>query len=261
MVRKLMKHELFALFRVLVWWMGAALLLSVLVRLSYELIFLPNFSEQNAAFGGFTFLCLAWIFALFALAFASVFVSAAQFFRSLFTGEGYMTFSLPVTATQLLLSKLFSAMIAFLSCMAAIVVSIFIVVPMQSYEAGTAGFGLFPELLGDLIGSFLRDPLTMTEKIFTLLLSVPAGILYFDLISSISQLFTKRRILVFVLFLFGVSFALSYVYALIFEPLIMLSNLSGHLFAWVKIALLAAFDVGAFFVIRFILTHKVNLVV
>lgn len=261
MVKKLMKHELFALFRVLVWWIGAVLLLSVLVRLSFEVVLRPNVSEHSAAFGGFTFLFFAWIAAILALAFASIFVSAARFFRSLFTGEGYMTFSLPVSATQLLLSKLLSAFLAYLSCIAAIVLSIFIVIPMQSNGGVATEYGIFSVIFGDLIDSFSYDPLGMTEKILFVVVSVPAGILYCDLISSISQLFTKRRGLVFVLMLFGISFALSYFYALIFEPLIMLSNANGHLLSWIEIALCAGFDVAAFFVIRFILMHKVNLVV
>lgn len=258
MVKKLMKHELMALFRVLVWWIGAVLLLSVLVRLSYELIFIP-LSDAPYFNESFIFLLFfAWAAAIFVLAFASIFVSAARFFRSLFTGEGYMTFSLPVSATQLLLSKLLSAFIAFLACMAAIVLSIFIAFPMRGL---TGDIEIIPTLFEDLISSYLHDPLGMTERIVFLIVSVPAGILYCDLISSISQLFTKRRGLVFVLMLFGISFALSYLYALIFEPLIMLMNASGHLLSWIEIGLCAAFDVAAFFVIRFILMHKVNLVV
>ena len=258
MVRKLMKHELLALFRILAWWIGAVLLLSVLVRLSYELIFIPL--SDGAYFNGtFVFLLFfLWIGTLFALAFAAVLVSATRFFRSLFTGEGYMTFSLPVTPTQLLVSKLLSAFIAFMACMMAIVLGIFIAIPVRGL---TRDIEIIPTLFEDLFSSYLYDPLSMTEKILFVVVSIPAGILYCDLISSIAQLFTKRRILAFILILFGVSFVLSYLYALLIEPLIMLSNMSAHLIAWIQIGVYLLFDVAAFFVIRFILTHKVNLVV
>lgn len=258
MVGKLMKHELLALFRILVWWIGAVLLLSVLMRLSYELIFIP-LADGPYFNGTFVFLLFfLWIFSLFALAFAAIFVSVARFFRSLFTREGYLTFSLPVTPTQLLVSKLLSAWIAYMACLAAIVLGIFIGVPMRGL---TGNVEIISTLFSDIFASYLNDPLGMTERILFAVVSVPAGILYCDLVCCIAQLFTKRRILAFILILFGVSFAFSYLYALIVEPLIMLSNASAHLIAWIQIGVCLAFDVGAFFVIRFILTRKVNLVV
>ena len=113
MVAKLIKHELYRISRVAAIPAAAMLALAIIFRIS-----LINYSGEVALpviigiFYGVavlgTLLVCAW-------------VGISRFYTTLFTREGYMTLSLPVTADQLIVSKLLSSIVAvicgFMVCM------------------------------------------------------------------------------------------------------------------------------------------------
>lgn len=259
MVKKLLKHELFALFRILVWFMGAVVLLGILARIAYSL---APYSETPTTYGASSFLAVfflmyMYIMASVALSFAAVAVSLVRYFRSLFTGEGYLTFSLPATPTQLLIAKFLGAFIATVACLATVVISAFIALPISGWGL----LDLIPDLFAVIGAYFSSEPLVAIEIVLLIILLIPSGLLYLYLVASIGQLFTKGRIPITIALYYGCSFALSFFFTLFFLPIIEIAATSVHLVMWLVILFAAAFDVGSFFIIRYILSHKVNLVV
>lgn len=257
MVKKLIKHELIALFRTLVWLMGAVLLLGVLARICLEL----GVSKSTEDFSlSVVFVMIFWVFSVMALLFSAVVLSVARYFQSLFTGEGYLTFSLPVTPTQLLVGKFLSALIASVACFVVIVLSILVAIPSYLWTSifETNVFGTLFSYLGSLLSS---DPLSVLEFVLMGIASIPAGLLYLYLVASIGQLFTKGRVAITIVLYYGVSFVLSFVLNLL--PMSLMDALVAvpHLMPWLEIIALIGFDIGSFFIIRYILLHKVNLVV
>lgn len=258
MVRKLLKHELFALFRILVWFMGAVLLLGVLARIADALM--PSDIQNTYGAGAFFAMSLVIVMhnsAVLALCFAAVLLSLVRFFRSLFTGEGYLTFSLPATPTQLLIAKFLGAFIATAACLVTAFVSELIAMPISDW----ALFQLLPDLFALMGAYFSSEPLVAVEIVLLIIALIPSELLYLYLVASIGQLFTKGRIPITIALYYGISFALSFFFTIFFLPMIELAFVSVHLVMWLLIAIVAGFDVGSFFFIRFILTRKVNLVV
>lgn len=261
MVKKLMKHELIALFRILVWIMAAVILLGILARIGFETTKFTGDNIKNGfgigaalSTGLITF---AWATGLMALFYVAVILSLVRFFRSLFTGEGYLTFSLPATPTQLLVAKFLSALIATAACVAVAIISIAIALPANAWNT-------LIERICDLWGIFgeylASDPLIAIELVLMNLAALPSGLLYLYLIASIGQLFTKGRVGITVALYFGVSEVLGVLFSLFIVPIIM-TGISAHGFLWAMIIVLVGFDVGSFFLIRYILMRKVNLVV
>ena len=259
MVKKLLKHELFALFRTLAWFMGAVLLLAVLARIANALT--PSDIGSSYGLGttfAMTFVFIMYIWGVIALCGAAVAVSLVRYFRSLFTGEGYLTFSLPASPTQLLVAKFLGAIIASVACVLTAFVSTFIAMPFSVW-AGI--FEILPNIFAAIGAAFSSEPLVAIEVVILMILLIPSGLLYLYLVASIGQLFTKGRIPITIALYYGLSFVFSFVFTLFFLPIIEAAATSVHLIMWMLILIAAAFDVGSFFFIRFILSHKVNLVV
>ena len=173
-----------------------------------------------------------------------------------------MTFSLPVSATQLLMSKLISAIVAMF---------IGVVVFVLSCTIIFSGFGgaLWEEVVDNvsqilnLYGSLLSsDPLLIVEFILLLIVQIPMSLLFFFLIESLGQMFTNHR----KGYTFGIAIAaivvISLLSSLCLEPILeLLAKANTHLVSWIQIIVYAGLDVGFFFATRYILTHKLNLVV
>lgn len=261
MVGKLMKYELKALYRVLLWFILAVVLLSGVTRIILEAALLGEGAEEGWNVGYFLssfFSTSLWYLAVFALSVAGMIVCVVRYFRSLFTGEGYMTFSLPVTPTQLLLAKFFSALIVTLTCYAAIALSFFIAMPMDRVQQFWSDLsGALPQIFDALAA----EPLFAFELVLLAIVCIPTSFLYLFLIAGIGQLFTKGRVIITIALYYGSSTALSTAFSMLLFPMIEFGAHSGHLLMWLFIIGILAFDVAAFFVTRYLLSRKVNLVV
>lgn len=259
MVRKLIKHELYALYRWVLGCMAAVLLLGVLARIVGEVLDANVTENVNI---GLSMLAQTvsefWTISLLLLIAAGTFVSAARFYKSLFTGEGYLTFSLPLTPAQLLLGKFLAALIVNLSCYAVAGLSLVIGMRASAWPGALEWADMAFHSLWIILAS---DPIVFLELALLFIGLLPTGLLYLYLVTCIGQLFTKGRIAVTVCLFYGSGFALGVLFALLFVPIMLLANISPHLVVWLFILAVYAFDAGSFFLIRFILMHKVNLVV
>lgn len=258
MVIKLMKHELRALFRVLLYLGIADLVVSAIGALL--------FYTSPEGFVG-VFLIIIGIYFSLIVACVAVIWSIRQFYSSMFTGEGYMTFSLPVTPMQMLWAKLLSALIATffgtLICIASCAMSIgsiFAATDPEVIDQISQVFGQYWAVLEQLMAS---DPLYFVEIALLIIVSIPMSMLFFYSVICVGQLFTKGRK--------GITFAIGIGMLFIVLPLLSnycldpilnaAANVSVHLSMWINILLDVGLEVGMFFLIRYIMLHRVNLIV
>lgn len=260
MVGKLLKHELYALFRVLVFFAAAVLLFAVTGRI---LIFIvasqSNGSEVADAF--LIIIVLFYMFAIFALVFGAYALGVNRFYKTLFTGEGYMTLSLPATPVQLIVGKLLSSLIAVFAAFAVSVLSmlIFLVgwnidVMQMIYQT----LGALGETISQLIS---LDPLSFFENLLGYILEIPMFLLIVFAVISVGQLFNSHRKPITFAILIGVFFVYDIISTALMPQFMNLETyVSVHLANWIKILIYAAIDAGSFFLIRYIIKNKVNLI-
>ena len=266
MVRTLMKHELFALFRVLVFFMAAVLIFAVLGRLMISI----NIANTEASGGNPTqvmltvLLIMFYIFAIYALIFAAWALGVSRFYKTLFTGEGYMTLSLPATPMQLVWAKLLSALIAMFA--ASIVSVLSLVVFLVGWDAAIMQeigemFGELAQGIGEIVS---MEPILFAEFGLLAIVSIPMTMLVCYAILSIGQLASSHRVLLSAGIAIGVYTVFSIFSNVVMTPVFIMSvgapapNL--HVIAWTYIIACTAVDIGCFFLIRYILKNKVNLI-
>lgn len=248
-----MKHELRALFRVLLYLGVVVLVLACVARL---LLLADPEGFFGIMLGGIA------IYMSVIVCFAAFITSITQFSRSFFTGEGYMTFSLPATPSQLIGAKLLSAIIASLFGVVVAILASAIFMLGLGGDVWAEISSAFGELGGMINSYFSSDPLLAVELILIVLSGIPMTLLFVYLIISVGQLFTKARKGITFGIAIGAIVVLSILQQYCCTPILNAAEtVSPHLSAWIEIVVNVALDVGMFFLIRYILTHKVNLIV
>ena len=113
MLRKLLKYDMKAVFRV--WWILAVSVLGVSIAGSFVMRFLFEHEDRmqdSALFmTGFSLFMVAAIFFIIASAIVTWLLIYLRFYRNLFTDEGYLTFTLPVSRGTLFAAKTANAVI------------------------------------------------------------------------------------------------------------------------------------------------------
>lgn len=256
MVGKLIKYELIRIARIAAVPAMAMVVLSIALRVS-----IIDISDSNILFPVFL---IFYAIAAVATLVVCVWVGIVRFYRTLFTGEGYMTFSLPVTCDQIIISKLLSAIIAVACGGLVCSLSLLIVSVGQSVSPQAIFESIVTTLEGYLRGLYIiyveGGALSVAENIILSIALIPESFLLFYLVMSIAQLANKNRVLIAVALYFGGALAVS-----IFSSLAgvriaeLLIGLSPHVYAWVQIAFIVAVDIGCYLVVRHIIKNKVNL--
>lgn len=251
MVGKLLKHDLVALFRLLIYTGCFALAFAVISRI---------LMATDSGFWIFMMLLSVW--ASVALIFIASIGSLVRFYKSLFTGEGYMTFSLPVSVTKLLISKLLSAFIASLAGVLVFVACLLILLsglPAEEFQIVLEALGNVFNELGIMLS---YDPLITIEIVLIVIVSIPMGLLQYYLCLSIGQLFSKHRVGWSVGIIIASNIVLNILFSYCLLPIVdAFGEINPHLSMWTFIIVFAGLDVGYFFLIRYLLSHKLNLLV
>lgn len=129
MVKKLMKYELKALFSglwiALIILAGMTLLISIL--LSVNGAKLMDTMEFGDVIGIIILLFILYLSSLVASVIVPISIAGSRYYNNFFKGEGYLTFSLPVTAEEHILAKHLSGMIATAIGVVGALISVFIV--------------------------------------------------------------------------------------------------------------------------------------
>ena len=141
-----------------------------------------------------------------------------HFYRSMYTDEGYLLHTLPVTKNQILVSKILVSTIWVFLVYIGMILSIFIfLLVLVSVTTGENMFTVMRELM-EILGEFkdlfdllfgdLEITWTVVASIINLLLGVPMAVIIMFGAVSLGQLFSKHRVLMAIL---------SYVCILIFR--------------------------------------------
>lgn len=268
MVKKLFKHEFLSYARVMS--IVYVILLTMATANRVIQIFETDTIAYNiiSVFSGITY--GVSVAAAFGFSFV---LGIIRFYRNLFTCEGYLSFTLPVTARQHISVKVITAVSMNILTVVVVLLSGCIVAAGEMLKEIIIAARYILNNLYDLVGGHM---ITVGLEFILLILiaSFSSVMLYYTFI-SIGQLFKKNRILAAV----GVYFAyyvLTQIVSTVITIAISILGETGaldqmgiwitehlataiHLGMWGMIVLTALFAAVEFFVIKRIITRKLNL--
>lgn len=270
MVRKLLKHEMNAFTRSMLPMEVILLGIAVLTR------FIQIFETESSAYNIVrTSAIIAFVISIVVCLIMSVAVSIRRFYTNMFTSEGYLTMTLPVTAEQHIFAKLLVSIASLLITLLTVTVSVCIAtlgdVLAEVCKAVGYIFGEWYDALGGhLIGYIF-------EIILLALVAMASQYLLFYACISIGQTARKNRVLA----AFGVYFAYYIVTQILGTILIIvvaanpqwLSDMARSMFEWAEKHQFAAFHIlflgitafnavmsGLWFLVsRYIIKNRLNL--
>lgn len=188
MLGKLFKHEMRATTRMYLPLFG---LLAVLTALN-KLMGMLNSSNGASVYGGI--IMLAYVLSVIAIPVAVVLFTVQRFYKNLLCDEGYLMFTLPVRSEQLILSKLFSALIWCATSGLFAAVSILVTVMSK------ANWQALPGMLRDL-AEVMRTQLDINfwvfafEFVLAAILSLCVWVLIVYCSMALGQQFSKNKLL------------------------------------------------------------------
>jgi len=268
MVKKLFKHEFLFYARVMTLVYGILLTIAAASRV------IQIFENDSVAytivivFSGITY----GISVLVAFGFSFV-MGILRFYRNLFTGEGYLTFTLPVTPRQHIAVKAVTAVSMNIITVVMVLISFSIITAGEMLkEIGIALRYIMNELFRLAGGQIAVIGL---EFVLLLLVAAFTGIMLYYTFIAIGQLFRKNRVLAavgayFVYYI--ITQIISTVLTIGFSALTLSGTVEQiglwaaahpyqtiHIVMWGLIVLEAIFAAVEFLVIKWVITKKLNL--
>ena len=268
MVKKLIKYDFASYMRLI---LPVQLILIGIAALSRIVqIFEP--SEYSVAYNiVFTSSIVLYSIAIVSAALITVIVAMVRFYQGMYTNEGYLSHTLPVTPSQHIFSKLTVSLVFEIMTFLAILVSgCVITFGDVNIELFKALFFLIRKFYTALGG---HEIAYFFEFIIALIIAAAAKILKLYFCISVGQLAAKKKVLL----AFGVYFGL-YVVSQIIGTLIIIFSVvneefiesiaewivdnpipSAHIFACSVIVISAALGLVYYLVTRYIMSKKLNL--
>lgn len=196
MVKKLFKHEFLAWLRIMPIIYGITLVIAAMLRII--VIFENDSTYYGIVFGSAIFM---FVVALIATIAASTVFSIRRFYKNMFTGEGYLTHTLPVTPANHLWVKVITA-VSFnvASLLVCLLAGIIATAGEVFAEICNAAAYLLKEIPQDYVGHLAG---WVSEYIVLLLVAMLNSHLFFYVCICIGQLFRKNRALAAVGVYFG----------------------------------------------------------
>lgn len=187
MLKKLYKHEFYSLLRSLLPIYAALIGFAVLSRLS----FLVDF--KNSVFSFFRGLSTTfYVFAIIAVFIVGLVIVVTRFYKNLLSHEGYLTFTLPFTATQHIVCKLICGTIVMIIDFIMVICSLLILgagteVLSEIFEVLRKSFGVLTDYVttGQLVAIIL-------EIAVLILISPIQSLLMFYAAISLGQQFKNK---------------------------------------------------------------------
>lgn len=264
MVKKLLKHEIYALWRLMVPIWCVLFGVAVLGR------FVRLFEQETVAYsiinGSAVFFYVVSLVACIACPFV---FAITRFYRNLFTGEGYLTLTLPVTTHQHIFAKLTASIVTGAVTLVAAAVSVILVTLGDlTVEIGKA-VGYLLKLCAREWGGHL--PMYAVEGLIAVIAVVVTETLLIYACICIGQQSKKNRVLAAVGAYFGVyvvkqvlgTILLLIGSAIDWEPLwIWVSEhpfATVHLAMWGGIAIEGVLCVGFYWLSHRLITRRLNL--
>lgn len=188
MVKKLFKHEMTAYYRAMLPMQFILLGIAVLTRL-------VQFFESDKTVYGIIFgsAVTAYVVAVIVCLIMTFVVGITRFYRNLFTGEGYLSFTLPVTTRAHILTKLAVSVIFTVFSLIAVLVSFALVTMGDAFAEIVKACAYITRSTYNSIGTHLI--FYVIEAIVLALLAVASSYLLVYGCISLGQTAKKNRIL------------------------------------------------------------------
>lgn len=278
MLGKLFRYDMKALFRMMLPLtlsvLGTTLAGTVAVRILVEMS--KNSHRMDNPFTGLFMasmgmLVFAAVMALVAYAVIAAVFIFYRYYKNLFTDEGYLTFTLPVSPGQILFSKsvagILWSLIAFVVIVFCSVVMLFVGGGIDPSDVLDAITGIFRSLWGYM---GLDSVLLAMESILGMLLSLVSSLLLCYLSITLGSTVVRRhKVMASIGIYLGIRVGLSIVSSIIqlLPSMYMASTAVGmdntnwmlHLTFGMNLLISAGVAVGSYFASRSILTHRLNL--
>ncbi len=259
MVKKLIKHEFASYLKVTL--VIDAILLSVALITRILQFFESDSNIYNILFGSSV---VAFVIAIIASMILTLILIIARFYKNLFTNEGYLTLTLPVTHSKHILTKLLCAVTYMLMNVVAIIVSIMVATAGEvCAEIFKAIFYLLKRYFEAVGGN---ATLYIIEVVLVVLVSLASNVLLFYACIAIGQMSKKSRVAKAVL-VYYIYYIICQVFGTI---LIAILDQNSQIFAaigkfafdhpygFVHILLLSVLVIeGALGVLYFFITHRI----
>lgn len=266
MVRKLIKYDFASYQRLLLPVQLILLGIAVLNR------FIQLFEDGGSTVYNiiFTSSVVLYVIAIIVCLVLTTIVAVVRFYQGMYSNEGYLSHTLPVTPTQHILSKLIVSMLFVLGSLCAVFVSACIATLGElNIELFKAGFFLLKRF-DSFVGGYAF--LYAIEAVLMLLSYTVMGLLMLYFCISVGQLAKKKKILL----AFGVFFALYVLWQIVGTILIIivstnsavrewLSSLMRHATVFLHVSLCGSFilftvlSIIFFACTRYIMSKKLNL--
>lgn len=277
MLMKLFKYDMKFSYRIMTFMYIIALALSVFFS---GTLILSQKLEYISIFSVISF--LPYMFSLLAVTLSGFLVVAVRVYKNLYTDEGYLTFTLPVTSAQIIWSKVL--LYIFWQIAGALVLLLSVALPIAAV-AHLEGVGSdivgIAELATDYFGFWLRNMFGLDKWNFAIfilmlafssivaLISTPISIVFSF---SVGQLASRYRILLTFVAYYTYNLVMNTLMSIVVEPflsenatLVPTTNFTFDMTAFLSASLASVFIdiiivVIIFVISRNIMTKKLNLI-
>lgn len=268
MVKKLFKHEFLSLMRLLLPVYAILIGESILGRI------MQIFESDSIVYITITvFSAIVYFISISAVFMLTTVFCVVRFYKNMFTGEGYLTFTLPVTPTQHIMVKTLTAMAFQVFSALSVIISLSILTMGDaSNEIIKAAVYLY-KMIDPSITPHLW--LYALEIIILMILAGGVGIMLFYTCITIGQTFNKNRILGAVGVYFGYQVAmqiLSSIFSIMLSVFVseevsktVARFIEAHIKGFIHSAICGSILLSAllgmvyFIIIKAIITKKLNL--
>lgn len=208
-------------------------------------------------------LIVAGVMAVAVCAAASIFVVIWRFYKSRFTDEGYLTFTLPVNSHQLLLSSIlnsiFGVLLVILACFAAVGLAfalVFLAFPRDFIWADV--WTSWESIRQQLWESFVKNADQFALAAFSGITGAVSQLLSLMLAVTIGSLIAKKhKILAAVGVYYGIGLVESFLYSSIF--LAAAAGQSANLLLGLPGVVALILAVGSYFLMYWLTSKRLNL--
>lgn len=209
------------------------------------------------------FLMIAAIVAISICAASAIFFLIYRFYKSRFTDEGYLTFTLPVTNHQLLLSSITNTTLNLLIVGVVTVVTVLLIFLLALSAVPDVAVWeelkqVWPEILAVLKQAAAEDAGLLALMAFSGVASFFRQIIQLMLAVTIGALIAKKhKLLAAVGVYYGINMAVSFLTSMV--SIYALNNNQPYVFMGIQGIVSAALVAGGYFLMHYLTSRKLNL--
>ena len=198
MVKKLIKYDFQSYFRLL---LPVQLILIGIAAVNRIVQFFEN-SDSTVYTSIFTSSLVLYIIAIIVLLLMTVIVSIVRFYQGMYTNEGYLSHTLPVTPAQHITAKLLTSFLFYLGTLLAVFLS-FMVITLG--DVNIEIFKAFGYLARQFFSEYgFQGAIYIAEAVLALIALCATTFLLYYFCISVGQLVSRKKVLL----AFGVYFGL-----------------------------------------------------